>query len=94
MQQAALICYGNHGLGIVKTTGHHFSAFQRIDGYIDRRTLLIPDFLANIEHWSIIHLSFTNDDRSVDGDRIKHGADGSRGCIICRIFISPPDPAS
>ncbi|MNV76038.1 hypothetical protein D3C71_1693680 [compost metagenome] len=93
MEQAALVGDGDHRLGVLQAAGDNLGAFQRIDGDVDGRPLLVADLLADVQHGRVVHFAFADHNRPVDGDGIKHGANGRCRRIVRGILVSPADPA-
>ena len=79
MQQPALARRREHGDGVRLAGGAEVRALERIDGDVhggqraprELRLRAHADLLADVEHRRFVALTFADDDRAVDRDRVE-----------------------
>ena len=86
MEQASFRSNRNNGNGTGLSFSNKVRAFNRVDSDIHFRAAG-TDMFPNVEHRSLVHFAFADDDGPTDVYRIKHLAHSIDGQLVNAVFI-------
>jgi hypothetical protein len=87
VQQISSVSHCNHRQRIGRAGSANRRAFERVERDIHFRPTG-TDLFADIKHGRFIPLAFANNDRAVDGERVKRPAHGVDSGLVGRLLIA------
>ena len=90
MQQRARFGQRESGDRAGHVHGAKIGPFERINGDVYSRAVLVADLFADEKHGSFIEFSFTDHHCSIDGQLVELPAHGVDGGLIGRILLPEP----
>mgnify|MGYP006909804087 CR=1 FL=1 len=91
MEQASFRSNRNNGNGTGLSFSNKVRAFNRVDSDIHFRAAG-TDMFPNVEHRSLVHFAFADDDGPTDVYRIKHLAHSINGQLVNAVLSPRPTP--
>ena len=94
VEHSAAVCHSNHGEGIVHAECGQAGTVDGVNRHVEGGTGAVADFLAVVQHGSLVLLAFTDDNGAVEvdgGEAVTHCV---YGCAICEILFACADPGA
>ena len=88
VEQRAAFGHRHRGDGARHVLGAQRRAFERIDGDIDPRAVLVPDRLADEQHGRLVSLALSDHDRAVDRELVELPPHGVDCRLIGRLLVA------